>query len=100
MPPAFAGGSMTVPDGGEPTVTLFIGDSLDVLRTLPAGIVDCVLTSRPYWWLRDYGLLLGRSYVGIDLDPSANAAEARLRLSAMTTAVHRGGPVQPAGGEE
>ena len=31
------------------------GDCLEVLKGLPAGIVDCVVTSPPYWGLRDYG---------------------------------------------
>lgn len=36
-------------------VTLYHGDSLDVLRTLPAGSVDSCVTSPPYFGLRDYG---------------------------------------------
>lgn len=31
------------------------GDSLEVLKTLPNESVDCVITSPPYWALRDYG---------------------------------------------
>lgn len=31
------------------------GNSLDVLKTLPDEFVDCVVTSPPYWALRDYG---------------------------------------------
>lgn len=31
------------------------GDSLEVLKTLPDESVDCVITSPPYWALRDYG---------------------------------------------
>ena len=31
------------------------GNSLDVLKTLPDESVDCVITSPPYWALRDYG---------------------------------------------
>ena len=34
---------------------IFQGDSLEVLRTLPDGIVDCCVTSPPYYGLRDYG---------------------------------------------
>lgn len=30
------------------------GDAADVLRTLPKASVDCVVTSPPYWQLRDY----------------------------------------------
>jgi DNA modification methylase len=39
----------------DPDVTLHLGDCLEVLRTLPDGSVDCVVTSPPYWGLRDYG---------------------------------------------
>lgn len=31
------------------------GDALKVLKTLPDESVDCVITSPPYWALRDYG---------------------------------------------
>jgi DNA modification methylase len=31
------------------------GDVLDVLRQIPDGVVQCVVTSPPYWGLRDYG---------------------------------------------
>ncbi len=36
--------------------TLFEGDALTVLRGLPSGSVRCVVTSPPYWGLRDYGI--------------------------------------------
>jgi len=32
------------------------GDCLEVLKTLSAESVDCVITSPPYWALRDYGV--------------------------------------------
>ncbi len=32
------------------------GDSLAVLRALPSESIDCVMTSPPYWGLRDYGV--------------------------------------------
>lgn len=35
--------------------TIICGDTLEVLKTLPDGLVDCVVTSPPYWGLRDYG---------------------------------------------
>jgi site-specific DNA-methyltransferase (adenine-specific) len=31
-----------------------VGNALDVLKTLPDGIVSCVMTSPPYWSLRKY----------------------------------------------
>ena len=36
-------------------VQLYLGDCLDVLRTLDKNSVQCVVTSPPYWGLRDYG---------------------------------------------
>jgi DNA modification methylase len=35
-------------------VTLYDGDTVQVLRRMPADSVDCVVTSPPYWRLRDY----------------------------------------------
>lgn len=31
------------------------GDNIEILKTLPDGIVDCCVTSPPYYGLRDYG---------------------------------------------
>ena len=36
--------------------TILIGDVLDGLRSLPDCSVQCVVTSPPYWGLRDYGM--------------------------------------------
>lgn len=36
--------------------TLYAGDCRSVLPTLPAESVHCVVTSPPYWGLRDYGV--------------------------------------------
>lgn len=36
--------------------TIFCGDALDVLRTLPDNFVHCCITSPPYYALRDYGM--------------------------------------------
>lgn len=35
--------------------TMLCGDARTVLETLPAESVNCVVTSPPYWGLRDYG---------------------------------------------
>lgn len=35
---------------------IYQGDALKVLRTLPDESVHCVVTSPPYWGLRDYGV--------------------------------------------
>lgn len=37
-------------------VSILKGDCRDVLPTLPDGSVHCVVTSPPYWGLRDYGI--------------------------------------------
>ena len=34
---------------------ILTGDCRDVLKTLPAESVHCVVTSPPYWGLRSYG---------------------------------------------
>lgn len=36
-------------------LTILQGDCRDVLKTLPDASVHCVVTSPPYWGLRDYG---------------------------------------------
>lgn len=38
------------------SVRIFGGDCTDVLKTLPDDSVHCVVTSPPYWGLRDYGI--------------------------------------------
>lgn len=40
----------------DESITLHLGDSLEVLRTLPDASVDCCVTSPPYYGLRDYGV--------------------------------------------
>jgi site-specific DNA-methyltransferase (adenine-specific) len=35
--------------------TLYLGDCLDVLRSMPEASVQCCVTSPPYFGLRDYG---------------------------------------------
>ena len=39
-----------------PEGLIYKGDALDVLRTMPEASVHCVVTSPPYWGLRDYGI--------------------------------------------
>lgn len=39
----------------DPDFDLHVGNVDDVLRDLPDGSVHCVVTSPPYWGLRDYG---------------------------------------------
>jgi site-specific DNA-methyltransferase (adenine-specific) len=38
-----------------PRNTILVGDALSRLRELPSSSVDCVITSPPYYGLRDYG---------------------------------------------
>lgn len=40
----------------DATLTLLLGDAVEQMRTLPDGLVDCVVTSPPYWRKRDYGV--------------------------------------------
>jgi len=44
------------------------GDARDVLPTLDAGSVQCVVTSPPYWGLRDYGV---EGQIGLEPTPDA-----------------------------
>lgn len=45
---------MTTYYHADDTLNLLVGDALEVLRTLQPGSVDCVVTSPPYYGLRDY----------------------------------------------
>ena len=40
----------------QTTIDLYCGHALDVLAELPERSVQCVVTSPPYWGLRDYGI--------------------------------------------
>lgn len=42
------------------------GDSLEVLKTLPDNIIDCCITSPPYYGLRDYGV---EGQIGLEETP-------------------------------
>src|SRR5437016_4769600 len=35
---------------------IYQGDCLEVLKTMPSESVDCIITSPPYYGLRDYGV--------------------------------------------
>ncbi len=37
-----------------PQMALLHGDALDVMRSMPTAIVDCIMTSPPYWQQRTY----------------------------------------------
>lgn len=51
--------------------TILTGDCLLVLKTLPAESVDCVVTSPPYWGLRDYGC---EGQLGLEATPEEYVA--------------------------
>lgn len=46
---------MIAPYYQDDSVTLHHGDALDVAKELPDGAADCIVTSPPYFGLRDYG---------------------------------------------
>lgn len=46
---------MSTPYYHDDSVTLHHGDALDVAKALADGAVDCIVTSPPYFGLRDYG---------------------------------------------
>jgi DNA modification methylase len=52
-------------------VEIHCGDALEVLRTLPAGSVNCCVTSPPYYGLRDYG---HAGQIGLEGAPAAYVA--------------------------
>lgn len=54
------------------TVRVIAGDCRDVLRTLEPESVNCVVTSPPYYGLRDYGV---DGQIGIEQTPEAYVAE-------------------------
>ena len=53
-------------------VRIFIGDCRDVLKTLDAESVQCVVTSPPYYGLRDYGV---SGQIGLEQSPDEYVAE-------------------------
>lgn len=48
------------------TVRIRVGDSRQLLRAMPADSVHCVVTSPPYWGLRDYGVA---GQIGLEQTP-------------------------------
>lgn len=48
--------------------TLLLGDSLEQIRTLADGVVDCMVTSPPYFGQRDYGT---EGQYGLEATPAA-----------------------------
>ena len=56
------------------TNKVYLGNCLDVIKTFPDESVDCVVTSPPYYGLRDYGT--GRWEGG---DPACDHKEAKIK---------------------
>lgn len=54
------------------TTMLHVGDCREVLATLPAESVQCVVTSPPYYGLRDYGVA---GQIGLEQSPAEYVAE-------------------------
>jgi site-specific DNA-methyltransferase (adenine-specific) len=53
------------PDKIKLTDSLILeGDSLNILRLLPSGSIQCAITSPPYWGLRDYNI---NGQIGLEL---------------------------------
>ena len=53
-------------------VSILHGDCREVLRTLPDASVHCVVTSPPYYGLRDYGVA---GQLGMEPTPAEFVAE-------------------------
>lgn len=66
----------------DESATLLLGDAADVLRNMPSGSVDCVVTSPPYFSLRDYGV---DGQIGLEQTPT----EFVDRLRGVFVEVHR-----------
>lgn len=69
LPPCYRCGSQ--PCECSDGVTLYCGDVLEVLAGLPSESVHCVVTSPPYWGLRDYGT---EGQLGLEATPEEYVA--------------------------
>jgi DNA modification methylase len=72
------------------TVTILKGDCRDVLATLPAESVHCVVTSPPYFGLRDYGVA---GQIGLEPSPEAFTAELVKVFAAIRPALREDGTI-------
>ena len=55
-----------------PINEIICGDALEVLKTFPDESIDCVVTSPPYWGLRDYGV---EGQLGLEKTPEEYVAK-------------------------
>lgn len=53
------------------SVKIYVDDALARLRQLPDSSVNCVITSPPYWGLRDYGIA---GQLGLEATPEKHIA--------------------------
>jgi DNA modification methylase len=58
----------------DPWLDIHGGDCRDVLATLPAESVHCVVTSPPYWGLRSYGVGADNGELGCESTPEEYVA--------------------------
>ena len=65
-------------------VTLLHGDALEQARTLPDGSVECIVTSPPYFGLRDYG---NDGQYGLEETPAAYVETMRALFSELRRAL-------------
>ncbi|MFC4003043.1 DNA-methyltransferase [Prauserella oleivorans] len=79
----------------DATVTLYTGDATDTLVGLPDASIHCVVTSPPYWALRDYGTARwagGDPRCRHSTGRASGVAQAENRSAAyLASAAHRGG---------
>lgn len=66
----------------DDTLTLLLGDAAAVMSNMAAGSVDCIVTSPPYYALRDYG---NAGQIGLEDTPDAYLT----RLVEVFTEAHR-----------
>lgn len=67
------------------------GDCLSILPTLPADSVHCVVTSPPYWGLRDYGI--GEAGIGLEQSPEEWCARLVEVFREVRRVLHQSGTV-------
>lgn len=51
---------------------ILCGDCLEIMKGMPDGLVNCVVTSPPYWGLRDYGV---EGQLGLEKTPEEYTAK-------------------------
>jgi site-specific DNA-methyltransferase (adenine-specific) len=70
---------------------IIVGDAREELANLPASFVDCVITSPPYYQLRDYGI--GSRQLGLEATVDAWVDELRLTLQGLIRVLKPSGSV-------